>query len=233
MNEPAYHLQSLVRTIPDFPKPGILFRDITTLLSNPAAFQETLQLLVSRYRDVELHAVCGIESRGFLIGAPLALELGVAFVPIRKPGKLPAAVERVEYALEYGTDSLEIHKDALQPGQRVLLADDLLATGGTISAAAQLVQRLDTIVHEAAFIIELEGLGGREKLSCPAFSLMRFTEERWLIRTVRSVIGKKRKSALKAGKKLGIGLVSRTVALIFCMRAMSATCRIQLHRLTN
>ena len=131
MNEPAYHLKSLVRTIPDFPKPGILFRDITTLLSNPAAFKETLQLLVSRYRDVELHAVCGIESRGFLIGAPLALELGVAFVPIRKPGKLPAAVERVEYALEYGTDSLEIHKDALQPGQRVLLADDLLATGGT------------------------------------------------------------------------------------------------------
>ena len=177
MNEPAYHLKSLVRTIPDFPKPGILFRDITTLLSNPAAFKETLQLLVSRYRDVELHAVCGIESRGFLIGAPLALELGVAFVPIRKPGKLPAAVERVEYALEYGTDSLEIHTDALQPGQRVLLADDLLATGGTISAAAQLVQRLDTIVHEAAFIIELEGLGGREKLSCPAFSLMRFTEE--------------------------------------------------------
>ena len=98
-------------------------------------------------------------------------------MPIRKPGKLPAAVERVEYALDYGTDALEIHKDALQPGQRVLLADDLLATGGTISAAAQLVQRLDTIVHEAAFIIELEGLGGREKLSCPAFSLMRFTED--------------------------------------------------------
>ena len=177
MNEPAAHLKSLVRTIPDFPKPGILFRDITTLLSNPVAFQETLQLLVSRYRDAELHAVCGIESRGFLIGAPLALELGIAFVPIRKPGKLPAAVERVEYALEYGTDSLEIHKDALQPGQRVLLADDLLATGGTISAAAQLVKRLDTIIHEAAFIIELEDLGGREKLSCPAFSLMRFIEE--------------------------------------------------------
>ncbi len=177
MNEPAAHLKSLVRTIPGFPKPGILFRDITTLLSNPAAFQETLQLLVSRYRNAELHAVCGIESRGFLIGAPLALELEIAFVPIRKPGKLPAAVERVEYALEYGTDALEIHKDALQPGQRVLLADDLLATGGTISAAAQLVQRLDTIVHEAAFIIELEGLDGREKLSCPAFSLMRFTEE--------------------------------------------------------
>ncbi|MBT6727959.1 MAG: adenine phosphoribosyltransferase [Deltaproteobacteria bacterium] len=177
MNEPAVHLKSFVRTIPDFPKPGILFRDITTLLSNPAAFQETLQLLSSRYRNAELHAICGIESRGFLIGAPLALELGIAFVPIRKPGKLPAAVERVEYSLEYGTDSLEIHKDALQPGQRVLLADDLLATGGTISAAAQLVHRLDTIVHEAAFIIELEGLGGREKLSCPAFSLMRFTEE--------------------------------------------------------
>ena len=177
MKEPAVHLKSFVRTIPDFPKPGILFRDITTLLSNPAAFQETLQLLSSRYRNSELHAICGIESRGFLIGAPLALELGIAFVPIRKPGKLPAAVERVEYSLEYGTDSLEIHKDALQPGQRVLLADDLLATGGTISAAAQLVHRLDTIVHEAAFIIELEGLGGREKLSCPAFSLMRFTEE--------------------------------------------------------
>ena len=177
LNEPAAHLKSLIRTIPDFPKPGILFRDITTLLSNPAAFKETLQLLVSRYRDAELHAVCGIESRGFLIGAPLSLELGVAFVPIRKPGKLPATVERIEYALEYGTDSLEIHKDALQPGQRVLLADDLLATGGTISAAAQLVQRLDTIVHEAAFIIELEGLGGCEKLSCPAFSLMRFKEE--------------------------------------------------------
>jgi adenine phosphoribosyltransferase len=122
LNEPAVHLKSLVRTIPDFPKPGILFRDITTLLSNPAAFQETFQLLISRYRNAELHAICGIESRGFLIGAPLALELGIAFVPIRKPGKLPAAVERVEYSLEYGTDSLEIHKDALQPGQRVLLA---------------------------------------------------------------------------------------------------------------
>ena len=102
---------------------------------------------------------------------------GIAFVPIRKPGKLPAAVERVEYALEYGTDCLEIHKDALQPGQRVLLADDLLATGGTISAAAQLVRRLGTTIHEAAFIIELEGLGGRERLDCPALSLMRFTEE--------------------------------------------------------
>ena len=99
MNEPAVHLKSLVRTIHDFPKPGILFRDITTLLSNPAAFQETLQLLISRYRNAELHAICGIESRGFLIGAPLALELGIAFVPIRKPGKLPAAVERVEYSL--------------------------------------------------------------------------------------------------------------------------------------
>ena len=177
MNEPAAHLKQFVRTIPDFPKPGILFRDITTLLSNPTAFQEILQLLVSQYSHIKLDAVCGIESRGFLIGAPLALELGISFVPIRKPGKLPAAVESVEYALEYGTDSLEIHKDALQPGQRIILADDLLATGGTISAAAQLVQRLDTIVHEAAFIIELEGLGGREKLSCPGFSLMRFTED--------------------------------------------------------
>ena len=120
MNEPAAHLKSLVRTIPDFPKPGILFRDITTLLGNPTAFQETLQLLVSRYRNAELHAVCGIESRGFLIGAPLALELGIAFVPVRKPGKLPAAVERVEYALEYGSDALEIHKDASEYSWRTI-----------------------------------------------------------------------------------------------------------------
>lgn len=177
MSDPAAHLKEYIRTIPDFPKPGILFRDITTLLSHAPAFQEALRLMVNRYRGAELDAVCGIESRGFLIGAPLALELGVAFVPIRKPGKLPAAVERVEYELEYGTDCLEIHRDALEPGQRVLLADDLLATGGTISAAAQLVKSLGTTVHEATFIIELEGLGGRDRLDCPAFSLMRFRED--------------------------------------------------------
>jgi len=170
-------LESLIKTYNDFPKKGIAFKDLLGIIQDSEIFRELILRMSLNHVIKNSEAIISIEARGFIFGSAISLQARKPMIVARKPGKLPAAVERVEYALEYGTDSLEIHKDALQPGQRVLLADDLLATGGTISAAAQLVQRLDTIVHEAAFIIELEGLGGREKLSCPAFSLMRFTEE--------------------------------------------------------
>jgi adenine phosphoribosyltransferase len=178
LNYDPQFLQQHIRSIPDFPKPGIIFRDITTLLKHAEAFRATIQLLVQRYREVQgLHAVCGIESRGFLVGAPLALELGLSFVPIRKPGKLPAAVERVAYDLEYGTDHLEIHQDALEAGATVLIVDDLLATGGTVAATGELLQRLGVTVYEAAFVIELAGLRGRERFSFPTYSLLSYEDD--------------------------------------------------------
>lgn len=157
-------LKQYIRDIPDFPKKGILFRDITTLLQNRDALNRTIDLLAEHYRNQAIDQILGIESRGFIFGAPLAYRLGTGFIPVRKPGKLPHVTERVEYQLEYGTDGLEIHKDALNPGQRVLIIDDLLATGGTASAVAQLVRRLDAEVVGLGFIIELTFLNGREKL---------------------------------------------------------------------
>lgn len=158
------HLKALIRNVPDFPMPGILFRDVTPLLRDPGGLRQVVDALTERYRGQGIDVVAGIESRGFLFGAPLAMQLGVGFIPIRKLGKLPADRITREYALEYGTNALEIHRDAVQPGERVLLIDDLLATGGTARAAAELVGELGGQVAEIAFIIELAFLNGRAVL---------------------------------------------------------------------
>lgn len=158
------HLKALIRDVPDFPQPGILFRDVTPLLRDPGGLAAVVGALAERYRDRGLDAVAGIESRGFLFGAPLAMALGVGFVPVRKAGKLPAECLRAEYALEYGSAVLEVHRDGVRPGERVLLVDDLLATGGTSRAAAGLLGELGARVEEAAFVIELEFLRGRDAL---------------------------------------------------------------------
>ena len=157
-------LKQFVRDIPDFPQPGVLFRDITPLLQDPAAFRSVIDRFTDEYRDAGLNAIVAIESRGFLFGAPLAQNLGISFVPIRKAGKLPAAHISVEYSLEYGTSQLDIHEDALKRGDKALIIDDLLATGGTANAAAKLVELLGARVHAIAFVIELAFLKGRERL---------------------------------------------------------------------
>jgi len=158
-------LRQLIRSVPDFPKPGIVFRDITPLLADPVALDQAIAQLAEPYRDRKIDLVAAIESRGFIFGVAVARQLGVGFVPIRKPGKLPAATTKVSYELEYGSDSLEIHTDAISPGQRVLLVDDLLATGGTMAAACQLVTGLGAEIVAIAFVIELAFLNGREKLA--------------------------------------------------------------------
>ncbi|HPC43919.1 MAG TPA: adenine phosphoribosyltransferase [Candidatus Latescibacteria bacterium] len=155
---------NLIRNIPDFPKPGILFRDITPLLNNPAAFSQVIDELADATSRYRFSRIAGIESRGFIFGAPLSLKLGVGFVPIRKPGKLPARVLREEYSLEYGTNAVEMHADALTKGESVLIIDDLLATGGTAGAACRLVERAGGIVAACTFVIELEALEGRKAL---------------------------------------------------------------------
>ena len=159
------HLKTLIRNVPDFPMPGILFRDVTPLLRDPAGLRQVVDAFAERYRGQGIDVVAGIESRGFIFGAPLALALGVGFVPIRKPGRLPYDKVSREYALEYGTNVLEMHADAVQPGQRVLLVDDLLATGGTANASAHLVEAIGGVVAAAAFVIELEFLEGRKALA--------------------------------------------------------------------
>jgi adenine phosphoribosyltransferase len=169
------HLKSLIRDVPDFPMPGILFRDVTPLLRDPGGLRQVVDAFATRYRDQGVDVVAGIESRGFLFGAPLALALGVGFVPIRKLGKLPADRISREYALEYGTNALEIHRDAVRPGERVLLIDDLLATGGTARAAASLVEELGGKIAEVAFVIELAFLNGRAALDGrPVHALMAY-----------------------------------------------------------
>ncbi len=157
-------LKGLIRDLPDFPQPGILFRDITPLLQDATALRFTLETMAARYRNAGISKVVGIESRGFLIGAPLAYLLGVGFTPVRKQGKLPAATMSVEYSLEYGSNVLEIHRDALQQGERTLIVDDLLATGGTVAATVKLARQLGAEVASAAFLIELSALGGRALL---------------------------------------------------------------------
>ena len=157
-------LKGLIRELPDFPQPGILFRDITPLLQDAAALRFSLETLAARYRGARIGKVVGIESRGFLLGAPLAYLLGVGFTPVRKQGKLPAETMAVEYSLEYGTNTLEIHRDALRPGERALIVDDLLATGGTVAATIQLVRQLGAEVVSATFLIELSALQGRARL---------------------------------------------------------------------
>ncbi|MBI3804365.1 MAG: adenine phosphoribosyltransferase [Nitrospirae bacterium] len=157
-------LKSKIREVPNFPKEGILFYDITTLLKDPLAFQEVIRQLAAPFIDKKIKKVVGIESRGFIFGAPLAERLGAGLVPVRKPGKLPAAKIEEKYNLEYGSDSLAIHKDAISPGERVLIADDLLATGGTALTTANLIRQLGGDIQGAVFVVELAGLKGREKL---------------------------------------------------------------------
>jgi len=153
-----------IRDVPDFPKPGVVFKDITPLLIDAKLFAGAVERMAAPYRGKGITRVVAIESRGFLLGAPIAVALGAGLVPIRKPGKLPAARERVEYALEYGTDAVEMHRDALAPGDRVLLVDDVLATGGTAAAAGRLVGARGVALVGYSFLIELAFLGGRERL---------------------------------------------------------------------
>jgi adenine phosphoribosyltransferase len=168
-------LKKLIREVPDFPKPGILFYDITTLLKDAAGLKAVIDALKARYESAGLDTVLGIEARGFIFAPALACALGAGFVPVRKPKKLPAATEGVEYALEYGTDRLEIHRDAIAPGQRVLILDDLLATGGTAAAVARLVEKLGGQVAGLGFVVELDFLKGREKLpGYDVFSLLHY-----------------------------------------------------------
>lgn len=173
--KPALHLRDFIRNIPDFPKKGINFKDISPLLANGEAFSEcTSELAVHMPPDID--AIVGIESRGFLFGAALAQLTGVGFVAIRKPGKLPAATHSVEYELEYGTDVLEIHQDALSQGHKVVIVDDLLATGGTAAATIQLIEQLGAEVAACLFVIELDFLAGREKLTpTPVHSLLHYS----------------------------------------------------------
>lgn len=157
-------LRQFVRDVPDFPTPGILFRDITPLLASPAAFSAAITAMAEPFRADRPRKIVGIEARGFMFGAALARELEVGFVPARKPGKLPRKTERISYGLEYGSDGLEVHADAFEPGERVLIVDDVLATGGTAAAASELVERLGAKVTGLTFCIELAQLRGREKL---------------------------------------------------------------------
>jgi adenine phosphoribosyltransferase (EC 2.4.2.7) len=169
------NLADLIRNIPDFPIPGIQFKDITPLLQNGAAFKEVIDTLAARYEGRALDAIVGIESRGFIFSAPLAYRLGIGLVPIRKPGKLPWETFAVEYDLEYGTNKLEMHRDALAPGARVVVIDDVLATGGTVAAACQMVEMAGAVVEEVAFLIELTFLKGRERLAkYPFFSMIQY-----------------------------------------------------------
>ena len=168
-------LKKLIREVPDYPKPGILFYDLTTLLKDKKGFQTLIDSLCKHYDGHKIDLVAGIEARGFIFAPALAYRLGAGFVPIRKPKKLPAKTAKISYALEYGTDSLEVHEDAVRPGQRVLLCDDLLATGGTAAAAIQLLRSLGGTVDGAAFAVELNFLNGRSKLhDLDVFSLMQY-----------------------------------------------------------
>jgi len=176
--EEVKKLKETIRTIPDFPKPGIMFRDITTLLKDREAMQKLIEMFYERYKDMEIDAIAGIESRGFALAGMLAGKLGTGLILIRKPGKLPAETISEAYNLEYGVDSVEIHKDAISPGQKILLIDDLIATGGTAEASCKLIEKLQGKIVECAFAIELPELKGKEKLSrYPVFSVMKFEGE--------------------------------------------------------
>jgi adenine phosphoribosyltransferase len=173
-------LKSLIRTIPHYPKHGVMFRDITTLLRDGDGFNATISQFVDRYRDREIGTVAGIEARGFIIGAAIASQLGTGFVPIRKTNKLPGERIGQEYSLEYGVDRLELHIDAISPGQRVLLVDDLIATGGTAEASIKLIEQVEGKVVEACFVIDLPELGGRRRIEAmghSVFSLCEFEGE--------------------------------------------------------
>jgi adenine phosphoribosyltransferase len=169
------HLKQIIREVPDFPKPGILFYDITTLLKDAAGLKAVIDALQAHYRDTRVDLVLGIEARGFIFAPALAYALGAGFIPVRKPNKLPAKTIRETYQLEYGTDSLELHADAIQPGQNVLIVDDLLATGGTAAAVGRLVEKLGGEVAGFGFVVELDFLKGRDKLpGYDVFSLLQY-----------------------------------------------------------
>jgi len=171
----AADLKRLIRTVPDFPKKGVLFRDITPLLADPAGLAMAVELMAQPFRASHIDLVVGAESRGFIFGTAVAKVLSAGFVPVRKPGKLPAATRRFEYELEYGTDALEIHVDAIRPGQKVLIVDDLLATGGTLAACCELVRASGAMIEAVAVLIELAALGGRQRLSeYPVFSVISY-----------------------------------------------------------
>ena len=157
-------IKSRIRTVPNYPKPNIQFRDITTLLKDPVGFQLTIDDLLRRYKDVKIDKIAGIESRGFILGAPLAYALGKGFIPIRKKGKLPGETIGHDYELEYGTDRIEIHTDAISKGERILLVDDLIATGGTAEAACKLIEKMGGRIVECCFIIDLPDIGGHARL---------------------------------------------------------------------
>ncbi len=171
-------IEAIIRAVPDFPKKGIMFRDITTLLKDSEAFNYVVDKFYEHYKDKKIDKVVSVESRGFIFGSVLAYRLGAGFIPIRKPGKLPAEVIKQEYQLEYGTDSMEIHKDAIKPGERVLVHDDLLATGGTVAAACKLIERLQGAVVGICFLIELTPLNGRKAIpSNDVFSLIQYDRD--------------------------------------------------------
>jgi adenine phosphoribosyltransferase len=178
MEQDIASIRQVIRDIPNFPKPGIVFKDITPLLGNGRLFKRTIDILADRYRPQRVDTVLGIESRGFIIGAALAYELGAGFCIVRKPGKLPYETHKTSYALEYGTDTLEIHTDAISQNTRVVIADDLLATGGTAAATAELVTRLGGTVVECAVVIELAFLKGRDRVKPHrVFSLLQYDSE--------------------------------------------------------
>ena len=174
VEESVASLMAVIRDVPDFPKPGIVFKDITTLLKNPKAYRRALDLFTVLCGDHLADKVLAIESRGFIVGAPLADRLGLGFVPLRKPGKLPGKTMRHTYTLEYGEDCLEIHDDAVMPGERVLIVDDVIATGGTARAAGELVGKLGGVVAAYAFLVELSFLDGRSRLEGDVLSLIRY-----------------------------------------------------------
>jgi adenine phosphoribosyltransferase len=163
-DEPVDNLKNLVRTIPDYPKPGIMFRDVTTLFADAQGFKATIARLAEPYRTEPIDAVAGIEARGFILGGAVADRLGCGFIPVRKKGKLPHTTVSQDYELEYGTDTIEIHEDAVKAGERVLIIDDLIATGGTAEAAIKLLRQVGGVIVGAAFVIDLPEIGGRRKL---------------------------------------------------------------------
>ena len=167
-------LKDKIRSMKDYPKEGIIFRDITTLLKDGEAFRAAIDAMKDLVKDEAIDKIVGIEARGFLLGAPMAYDMGVGFVPVRKPGKLPAATLSCEYELEYGTDKVEIHADAIEKGERVLIVDDLLATGGTARAAAELCKEAGANVVGCVVLIELDGLNGRDKIPAPVYAVMEF-----------------------------------------------------------
>lgn len=174
------YIKSVVKTVPDYPKAGIMFRDVTSVLEDHTAFSASINMLVEQFALMGFDKVAGTEARGFLFGAPLAIRLGIGFIPVRKPRKLPREVISESYELEYGTDSLEIHSDAIKPGEKVLMLDDLLATGGTMIATANLIRRLGGVVEHAGFIISLPELGGEQRLlqhGVQSFAICQFDGE--------------------------------------------------------